>query len=263
VDSRAEGPFDRIELAAHLRYGTITPATLIQRQGEETWTPLQDLPEYPTLHDIPVETIARLLEERGREKPARKGGALSGLASIAVLVAVAMVIAYMLIQFGGSPVGTRFSSSAATTADTWIKTEGLRFTLECPVLLSRYDASPEDPSFISEEAYKAVGFGYRYQVNIVHMPTAVPDTLYTALTNGLRDRLLADEKGRVITSQHFVAENGYTGLDVFFTDAPTKYDGGFRVLAGNGRLAYATCEVRQDKLRPGEIAKFLSSFVVK
>jgi hypothetical protein len=268
VGDKTQGPFDLVELAAQLRYQNIGPATLIQRCGEVAWTPLQDLPEYRTLHDIPVETIARHLEEKERENPApshtaRIGSDSAGLQSIAILVAVALGLVLLLTLFEGGASAPRASGSGATPADAWIKTEGVRFSIECPVLLSLYDASKEDPSRISEEAYHAIGFGYMYQVNVVRLPTEVPDSMYASLTNGLRDRLLADGKDRVATSQHFVAENGYTGLDVFFTDTATKYDGGFRVLAGNGRLVYATCEIEQGKLKPGEIARFLSSFVVK
>ena len=272
VGDKTEGPFDLIELAAQLRYGNITPATLVQRQGEETWSPLQDTPEYPKLHDIPIETIARHLEqkEKAREQPAplspaRIGSALSGLQSIAILVAVAIGLVLLLTLFQGTSPTSQASGSEAATADTWIRTEGVRFSIECPVLLSRYIAGTEDPSKISEEAYHAISFGYLYQVNIVRLPAEaqVPSSMYVLLTNGLRDRMLAEGKGRVATSQHFVAENGYTGLDIFFTDTATKYDGGFRILAGNGRIAYATCEVAADKLKPGEIARFLSSFIVR
>ncbi len=66
VKTQVEGPFDIVELAAQLRYATIDGDTPISREGSEEWFPFRDLPEFAIAQQLPIETIARHLEEKER-----------------------------------------------------------------------------------------------------------------------------------------------------------------------------------------------------
>jgi membrane protease subunit (stomatin/prohibitin family) len=45
VDGRQQGPFDTDALATQARTGTLTPATLVWKNGMAAWTPAQEVPE--------------------------------------------------------------------------------------------------------------------------------------------------------------------------------------------------------------------------
>jgi hypothetical protein len=266
LQDKPEGPFDLIELAAQLRYANINPSTLICRQGEETWSPLQDLPEYLTLHEISIEAIARHVEEKARPQsapfsPAQIRPVMSGLKPIAMLLAVAAGFVLLLYLFqGASPaVIAPVSSGDAPAPPAWPTTVGDSFSIDCPVLLNRQNPESE----LESESYRAASPGFTFAVDLYRIPQLQSDALYTQLINGARDKLVASE-GRTIVSQHFISNNGRRGLDVFFTDQAEgiKYEGGLRVLAGSGRLAVAAIEARSDRLHTGDIVRFLNSFLV-
>ena len=262
---KAEGPFDFIELAAQFRYANINPGTLICRQGEETWSPLQDLPEYLSLQEISIEAIARHVEKKARPQPGALSPAqirpvMSGLKPIAMFLAVGAGLVVLLYVFQGAspaPIAPVSTSDAPTSA--WITTVGDTFSIDCPVLLNRQSPEPE----IGIESYRGASPGFTFAVDLYRIPLLQSDALYTQLINGARDKLIA-YKGRTIISQHFISANGRRGLDVSFTDEAQgiKYEGGLRVLAGSGRLAVAAMEGRSDRLHPGDILRFLSSFQV-
>jgi hypothetical protein len=265
--NRAEGPFDLIELAAQLRYSNIKTDTLVCREGEETWLALQDLPEFASLEAIPVETIARHLEEKASSHPSASTPAqirstLSGFKSIAMLLAgAAGVVALLaLFQKGGAPLGPQITHVDASARSPWITTIGSAFSIECPVLLDR-QASASDMSI---ESYKASVPGITFQVDLFRVPASLPDSDYARLINGARDKLVLNH-GRTIVSQHFISENGRNGVDVFFTNevAGVKYEGAVRILGGSGRLAVAWIVMNLGTLPPEDVARYLNSFRVE
>jgi hypothetical protein len=264
VNDTTDGPFDLVELAAELRYGNISSATPVRRQGEEAWCALQDMEEYPKLCEIPIDTIARYVEEKARKDhvpPAsvRVEAPLSSYKSIAALLTIAMgfIVLVNILRVFSSTSPNKVSDRNAHAV--WTETTGDAFSIECPVPLDRQN--PE--SDIAAETYQAAGSGFRIGVEVDRIPPLITTALNSQLINRLRDRLIGN-KGRTIVSQHFISENGYSGLDVFFTDdaGAIKFDGGVRIFAGSGRCAFAVYEAESSQLHPGDISRFLDSFRV-
>jgi curved DNA-binding protein CbpA len=59
-----EGPFDFVEIAALLRCGDVTGASLTHTEGENSWKPLQERYEYSWARDMPAETVYRHLNAK-------------------------------------------------------------------------------------------------------------------------------------------------------------------------------------------------------
>ena len=64
VRNKEAGPFDLVELAAEIKYGHIDASTPVRRDGSEDWLVFRDLPEYAAAQAVPIEEIARHLQEK-------------------------------------------------------------------------------------------------------------------------------------------------------------------------------------------------------
>jgi hypothetical protein len=66
IRNQEAGPFDLIELAAELKYGHIDASTPIRNEESDDWLIFRDRPEFAAVQSIPIEEIARHLEEKER-----------------------------------------------------------------------------------------------------------------------------------------------------------------------------------------------------
>ena len=66
--NEVEGPFELVELAGLLRDKLISGETQTLREGEETWLPFQDRPEFLFAAEIPTEAITSLRKEKADAK---------------------------------------------------------------------------------------------------------------------------------------------------------------------------------------------------
>jgi hypothetical protein len=96
--NEVEGPFELMELAGLLRENLISGETQTLREGEETWLPFQDRPEFNFAKEIPNEAIAQLRKEKADNKVSdfhpRKL-----LTFVWVLLPVFLYVLYRLLRF--------------------------------------------------------------------------------------------------------------------------------------------------------------------
>jgi hypothetical protein len=133
------GPFDVVDLAAQLRYGTINSDSQVCPEGAEVWVRFRELPEFVIARDMSIETIALRLEERektGRDPSATEGEPAQArpsrvdyfwMSSAAIVLAACAGLVIRAAQ----PIETQPSTFAAP----WFETKGLHFSIECPVVM--------------------------------------------------------------------------------------------------------------------------------
>jgi len=98
VEGRIAGPFDLIELAAEVRYGHIDANTLVRYEETEDWLALRDLPEFTSIQEVSIDTIARHLEQK--ERMARGASSTGTISSFPWAIAAYALVFLSLLGLG-------------------------------------------------------------------------------------------------------------------------------------------------------------------
>ena len=258
VEEEKRGPFDLIELAAQLRTSKIEVQTRVFRAGETEGRALGELPEYAQIRDMPIETIARHLEEKERVASPDRPRSSAVYVFIGVgLILVVVAIAILSQPLSLAPAAAPFVK-LAPPVDPWQQTGGSGFTVECLAPLRLVPATVS-PGVLSYRAnVPGAGFGVDMQVVGGNAP---PDEIKSVI-NAMRDQMLASLNGQFISETSFVVTGGFYRKQVIFSHdySGHKMAGAVCVIGGPDRLAAAWAVARSTQVGYDEVEHYVNSF---
>jgi hypothetical protein len=259
VQNALEGPFELIELAGQIKSSHIDAETLICREGEEEWFPFHTLPEFATARDMPVEVIARHLEERERLQHSPRSA--SKVKSLFRLVAVwalgILVLAGVIVAF------VQIYSAYTTPHDVahipWPTTEGRAFSVQCPVALKIVDLG--NPGYMTN--YRATSDEIIFGIEAGTFHDRFTDVQYEEEIQALRDGFIRELGIRIISSRGFV-ENGYYEQEISFVGLGklSLFAGRQRFIGGKGKLFGVWAFAKPNAANSEIIDRFLASFQI-
>jgi hypothetical protein len=277
VRDKWEGPFDLIELAAQLRYATIDPETRIRLEGEEAGLPLRELPEFVSVQEIPIETIAWHLEEKERSlhsSDARTGvrwslssATLSSATWLAMYLLGGAILALFLtlIREAWTVPAPKLTFVAAPAVAPkpapWPTTRAGGFSVQCPFPLKPIITLNPKRALSYRAEIPEVCFG----LDLFAGGGNRTDTDYSIAFNGMRDQFLGSLYGAEVLSDRDITVNGCTGRDILisYMKGTKQFEAGMRLLGGRGELGGAWVVLKSDKFSPDDVNRFLNSFELR
>ncbi len=252
-----QGPFDLIELAAQLRYATIDAQTPVCREGETAWRALMDLPEYAAIQDIPIETIARHLEEKARpSSPARSPGFPVTAVMLSAAIIIAAILAIVLLWPSAKsplkPVTNPFPHFEA-----WQRTDNAEFSVDCLAPLLRSASTGQVHS------YRANVLGAGFGVDMQDVPGPTPDPeLAISVIDSVKDEFLNGLSAQVISEKRLDTSDGLVRKRIIFAHSDTgrKMAGALLVVVGHGKMAAVWAVARSTQAGSDEIEHYVDSF---
>lgn len=262
---RAEGPFDLVELADQLKRAMLNPDSLLCREGEETWIPFRDLPEFATVRKISLEpkVVPPPEPPAPPKRPAPLARKLQLLPWITALVVIFLVgVAVVALTLPRSPKSAPAPSTPvppppqaapAPVQTSWPTTQDDRFSIQGPVLLEKADG-PETGAYHYAGKIPGVVF------SVVYMETAHVHTL-----NAVRDKWLRTNHGKII-SERRINNHGHEGREVAVLmpeEADTKETGRIRFFVTDHGTFEVFVGAEPGKFSDEEMTKFLDSFEIR
>jgi len=260
------GPLDLIELAAELRYGNIDAESLVCPVGAEEWHAFRDLPEYAAAQELSIETIARHLEKKEKEKgkpPASSPQRLMPWFWATILIVFLLTVLGVAGDqfFAQQPSGKAPAIAAVPEPklETWHVTREYGFEVECPAPLKNVVSI--NPGVV--ESYRAFVYGAGYGVDIETVPGVYSAGQYEAALARTGADFVAGVQGH-ITSESSVKIKDCYGRKTLFTQTLKGMQilGGVCVLGGHGKVATAWVCARANPENGRRIDRYLKSFTL-
>jgi hypothetical protein len=257
---KIEGPFNMIELAGRLRYGTINGDTLVCGEGKEDWLAFRDRPEFIAVQGLPVEVIAAHLEAKARaertsqapKKVAPFPWLLTALSlGLAGIVGLTILLSPVPKVIPRPPPEPPIVPPAA-----WVETEGTLFSITCPVPL-RPETSIRPGLVVS---YRAMILGAVFGVDTASVRGVYSSQDGEQAIDGICN-MFVDRYDAHVTSDRTFVFKGFPAREILFRNqlGLGEHIGGIRVIAEGGNLISAWVTANPSEFSSENVAKYLDS----
>ena len=261
VQDKVAGPFDLVELAGELRCKNIEAETLVCREGEEEWRAFRELPEFVSAQEMPIEEIARRLEEKERASQPQSAPAKAWSVpwpSLAVGLFVVCSMGVGIVYWPGQQPPVPPAAVKRSIHEFWPLSTGVHFTVECPVrLVLRGNQTEWNTSY--DGVLPGVAFGVSYIDTHGSTWTNSRDEALDLLGNGLVGELHGEE-----VSEHNFGNNGYSGREISFS-VSTAFGpaaGRLRIIPTGGNFVIIYALLKPGSFSEDDTMRFLNSLEI-